>query len=348
MQSLKNDRLIKALDRQPVDRVPVWLMRQAGRYLPEYRLLRAREKNFLTFCKTPELAAEATLLPIKRYPLDAAIIFSDILTIPEAMKLGVYFDMERGIGPRLTYPVRTEAEVEKLFVPDPEQDLGYVLEAIRLSKKALDQTIPLIGFAGSPWTLATYMIEGGSSRHFSLINKMRYARPELLHQVLSVLTESIILFLKAQVKAGVDVVMLFDTWGGILSRKDYLVFSLFYMEKIIQALKSVVPTMIFTKNGGRFLKEIAKTGCSAISIDWLGDLTKAYKILRGKTALQGNLEPSVLYAKDKEINIQVESLFKALPEKTGYIFNLGHGMTPDIEPNKVSVLLEAVHRFGRQ
>ena len=354
---MNNTRLLKALAREPVDRAPMWLMRQAGRYLPEYQALRKTAKSFLTLCQTPELAARATMQPIERYDqLDAAILFSDILTVPDAMGLGLYF--EEGIGPRFRYPVQSEAAVKKLFVPDPVEKLGYVLETIKLTKHAmqarqsgqsgqsLGRTMPLIGFSGSPWTIAAYMIEGGPSKHFTMINRMRYARQDLLKQILSVLTNSLICYLNAQIAAGVDCVMIFDTWGGVLSDQDYETYSLSYLSTILASLNQKIPTILFTKNSGRSLEAMVKTGCSAVALDWTANIIQAQKTVGDRVALQGNIEPSILYGSKAAIENQVKNLFSGLNTKKGYIFNLGHGVYPDIDPEKVATLLSAVERFG--
>lgn len=344
---LENRRLLSALACQPVDRPPVWIMRQAGRYLPEYRALRQKAKDFLVLCKTPELACALTFQPIQRYPLDAAIIFSDILMIPDAMRLGLQFIPGR--GPVFRKTIQTQRDVENLPIPDPEESLGYVMEAIRLSKKALDNKVPLIGFAGSPFTVSTYMVEGGTSKHFTKIKKMLYSNPKLLNHLLSILTKSTILYLQAQIKAGVDAIMLFDTWGGILSKKDYLDFSLKYMTQIITELKkldSSIPVVIFTKNGGKHLVEISQAGCAGVGLDWTADLKKSREHLGDNVAIQGNLDPSVLYASDKKIESQVKDIVTLDATRSGYIFNLGHGIHPDVNPEKVLVMLSAVHKYG--
>lgn len=342
---LKNDRLLRALNLQPVDRPPVWLMRQAGRYLPEYRAVRKKAGDFMQLCRNPELACEVTLQPVERYPLDAAIIFSDILTIPDAMGLGLYFT--EGKGPQFAQPLREAKQIENLPIPDPEQSLGYVMDAIRLTRQQLNNRIPLIGFSGSPWTLATYMVEGGASRTFSIIKRMLYREPALLHRLLDKLAKSIVLYLRAQIAAGAQVLMLFDTWGGALSGKAYIEFSLHYMQKIIQGLKlqqdKPVPIILFTKNGGTWLESMAKSGCNAVGLDWQVDLAQAYARVGGQVALQGNLDPAILYAQPDVIVCRVADLMRNISGASGYIFNLGHGIPQDADPEHVAALIEAVH-----
>jgi len=345
--TLKNDRLLKALKREPVDATPVWIMRQAGRYLPEYRAVRAKAGAFMTLCKTPELACEVTLQPLERFDLDAAILFSDILTIPDAMGLGL--DFVEGEGPVFAHPVRTQADVDKLGTPDPEQDLGYVMDAVRLIKKTLQQRVPLIGFAGSPWTLATYMIEGHSSKEFRAIKKMAFNEPRMLHQLLETLARSVTLYLEAQIRAGVDVVMVFDTWGGILTPRDYQEFSLRYLQQIVEGLKHHdVPIILFTKNGGQWLESIANTGCQGVGLDWTVDIAQARERVGHQVALQGNMDPALLYAKPERIVQEVESILTAFGPHSGHIFNLGHGITPEVPPEHVKILVDAVHDLSRK
>lgn len=347
---LKNDRLIRALLRQPVDYTPVWIMRQAGRYLPEYRATRAKAGDFLTLCKTPELACEVTLQPLARYDLDAAIIFSDILTIPDAMGLGLFF--AEGEGPRFTAPIRSAMDVDKLPLPDPEIELRYVMDAIRLTRHELAQRVPLIGFSGSPWTLATYMVEGGSSKTFSMIKAMRYQQSAVLHRLLKHLAKSVTLYLNAQIAAGAQVLMLFDTWGGILTTHDYEEFSLQYMSEIMSGLNCThqeqpVPVVLFTKQGGGWLEAMAKSGCDAIGVDWTIDLNVARARVGDHVALQGNLDPAALYALPEEIQEQVKTILTAYGKGSGHVFNLGHGISQDISPEHVAVLVNAVHEFSR-
>ncbi|MCW8905489.1 uroporphyrinogen decarboxylase, partial [Sedimenticola sp.] len=278
MSSLKNDRFLRALLREPVDMTPVWMMRQAGRYLPEYRATRARAGSFMDLCMNPELACEVTLQPLERFPLDAAILFSDILTIPDAMGLGLYFT--EGEGPKFKNPVQDEAAVAALGVPDPEDDLGYVMEAVRTIRSELDGRVPLIGFSGSPWTLATYMVEGSSTKNFAKVKEMMFDRPDLMHSLLGKVAESVIGYLNAQIAAGAQAVMVFDTWGGVLSPRDYQLFSLAYMERIVQGLVREsegrkVPVILFTKGGGQWLDAMSRTGCDALGVDWTTDLADA-------------------------------------------------------------------------
>lgn len=346
MSHLKNDRLIRALLHQPVDQTPIWIMRQAGRYLPEYRATRAKAGDFLTLCKTPELACEVTLQPIHRYPLDAAIIFSDILTIPDAMGLGLYF--LEGEGPRFKHPLQTQHDIEKLCIPDVDKDLSYVSDAIRLVKKELAGKIPLIGFSGSPWTLACYMIENGASKDFHLIKKLMYQDPKLLHKLLTILSESVILYLNAQIAAGVDVVMLFDSWGGILSTECYQEFSLNYLSRIIAGLNQnakKIPIILFTKGGGLWLEQMSNSGCDAIGLDWTIDIGDARQRVGKKVALQGNLDPAVLLSNPETIQREAKKILKSYGSGSGHIFNLGHGISQHVPPEHVTVLVETVHDF---
>lgn len=348
---LVNNRLIKALNRQPVDRTPVWLMRQAGRYLPEYRKLREKAGDFLTLCKTPELACQITLQPIERFPLDAAIIFSDILTIPDAYGLGLHF--VEGEGPRFEKIVRNSTDVKTLPVIDPNVELRYVMDAIRATQQALANTIPLIGFSGSPWTLATYMVEGKASKQFDQIKRLLYKDPLLLHQLLEHISTSVIDYLHAQINAGVNAVMIFDTWGGILPREQYLKFSLHYMTIIVQNLKKKmhnntlpnVPIILFTKNGGQHLQEMAASGCDALGIDWMAKLSQARLLVGDQVALQGNLDPSALYGSKETLQTEVKNVLAEFGSGPGHIFNLGHGIHPDVDPDQVAVLIETVHEY---
>lgn len=346
MSPLKNDLLLRALLRQPVERTPVWMMRQAGRYLPEYRALRAEAGDFLTLCSTPDLACEITVQPIRRFPLDAAILFSDILTVPHAMGLGLYF--AEGEGPRFERPVRSAADVVKLGVPDVEDELGYVTEAVRRVRRELDGRVPLIGFAGSPWTVATYCVEGGGSKNHARIKGMLYGAPETLHRLLEVLTRATIDYLNAQVAAGAQALMVFDTWGGLLSPAAYREFSLAYMARIVEGLGREaegrrVPVILFTKGAGARLTEMADTGCDALGVDWTTDLAEARRLTADRVALQGNLDPSVLYAPPARIAEEVERVLASYGRGPGHVFNLGHGIHPDIDPAHVAAMLEAVH-----
>lgn len=344
---INNDRLLKALQREPHDCPPVWIMRQAGRYLPEYRATREKAGSFLNLCKTPELACEVTMQPLRRFDLDASIIFSDILTIPDAMGLGLYFT--EGEGPHFEKTIQTATDIQQLRSIDPETELRYVMDAIRLAKKEINQKVPLLGFSGSPFTLATYMVEGGASKQFTKIKKMLFCEPSLLQQLLQHLTKAIIDYLSAQIAAGVDVVMLFDTWGGILTTEDYQQFSLHYMKLIIQHLKQKynIPVILFTKGSGNWLIPIAESGCDAVGLDWTIDIATAKKQIGDKVALQGNLDPSVLYAEPKKIEQAVTEILKGYGKGYGHIFNLGHGIQQDTDPNSVTVLIETVHKYSK-
>jgi len=339
-----SDRILKALLRQPVDRTPAWIMRQAGRYLPEYREVRSKAKSFLTLCKTPELACKVTLQPLSRYDLDAAILFSDILTIPDAMGVGVQFDT--GHGPIISNPIRTQRDVAAIGLPDPEQDLKYVMDTIRLLRQELNST-PLIGFAGSPWTVATYMVEGGVSKNFSQIKSMLYNDAKLLHQLLDILSDATSLYLNAQIKAGAQVVMIFDSWGGVLTPDKYQEFSLQYISKIFSNLirehdGHIIPRIIYAKGCNHSLAELADSGCDAIGIDWTINIGDARKIVGDKVALQGNLDPCVLYGSPDIIQKEVSKVLNSYGEGTGHIFNLGHGIYPDVPIENVEIMLKAV------
>ena len=353
MNQLKNDRYLRALQCLPVDYTPIWMMRQAGRYLPEYRQLRAKAGDFMTMCQTPELACEATLQPLQRFDLDAAIIFSDILTIPDAMGLGLYF--ETGEGPKFKKTISCLNDITQLPVPDPEQSLTYVMDAIRLTKQELDGKVPLIGFSGSPWTLATYMVEGGSSRTFTKIKKMLYCEPKALHLLLEKLANSVALYLNAQIAAGAQSIMIFDTWGGALSHQSYRNFSLHYMQLIISQLKrgkksqnitSYIPVTLFTKGGGLWLDAISSSGCDAIGVDWTVDLNQIDQ--KGNIAIQGNLDPAILYANQETIASNVESVLAEFGHYNGHIFNLGHGIHQDIPIEHVQYLVDAVHKQSKR
>ena len=351
MSELKNDRLLRALLRQPVDVTPVWIMRQAGRYLPEYRAVREQAGDFKTLCTTPELACEVTLQPLRRFALDAAILFSDILTIPDAMGLGLYFT--EGEGPQFKKPVRTAADVAALPVPDPESELKYVMDAVRLIRRELHGQVPLIGFAGSPWTLATYMVEGGGSKDFGLVKSMMFDQPPLMHRLLDVLARTVTLYLNAQVAAGAQALMLFDTWGGVLTPRDYREFSLRYMERIVQGLTREhegrqVPVILFTKNGGQWLETMADSGADALGIDWTTDLGDARARVGRRVALQGNMDPSLLYASPERIRREVDTILASYGQGSGLVFNLGHGIHPHVNPDKVAVVVDAVHDLSRK
>ncbi|WP_444918809.1 uroporphyrinogen decarboxylase [Microbulbifer sp. JMSA003] len=348
---LKNDRFLRALLRQPVDRTPVWMMRQAGRYLPEYRASRAEAGSFMDLCRNTELACEVTLQPLERYPLDAAILFSDILTIPDAMGLGLYFS--EGEGPRFHKPLRTAADIEALEVVNSEKDLDYVMNAVSTIRRELNGRVPLIGFSGSPWTLATYMVEGGSSKDFARCKEMLYNRPELMHQLLTVLADSVTDYLNAQIRAGAQAVQIFDTWGGALSHSAYREFSLKYMQRILQGLiKEVdgrrVPAILFTKGGGQWLEAMADTGADALGLDWTTDIGSARARVGDKVALQGNLDPAVLYASPERIRTEVAAVLKSFGQGSGHVFNLGHGITPKVDPKHAGAMIEAVVELSAQ
>ena len=342
-----NDRLLRALRRRPVDATPVWLMRQAGRYLPEYRRVRERAGDFLTLCKTPELACEVSLQPIERYPLDAAIVFSDILTIPDAMGLGLGF--RENEGPYFSLPARDEAQINALRAPVPGEDLSYVTETIRLVRRELAGRVPLIGFSGSPWTLAAYMVEGRASRDFAVIKQMMFDRPALLERLLDVLAESVAAYLDAQIEAGADCVMIFDTWGGVLSGDRYLRFSLAPARRAIAKLKSRrdAPVILFTKGGGAWLEDMAAAGCDALGLDWTVNLADARRRVGAKVALQGNLDPVALFASEQVIRSETRRILQEFGAGPGHVFNLGHGVLQQTDPAKVAVLVDAVHGAGR-
>lgn len=342
---MKNDRLIKALLRQPVDRAPIWLMRQAGRYLPEYRALRAKTKDFFAFCQTPELACEVTLQPVNRFPLDAAIIFSDILTVPLAM--GCEIKMDEGRGPIAPNPIRTQKMIDALITTHALEKLEPVMQAIRMTKKALDNRMPLIGFAGSPWTVATYMIEGQSSKTFEKIKAMLFAAPMMLHALLEKITDVTIDYVNAQIIAGADVIMLFDSWGGVLSPVDYALFSLQYMKKIAEKITRVyqhqkIPLIFFSKGCGLYLEDIASSGCDAVGLDWTMDLARAKKSVGNRVALQGNLDPSVLFSTPEKIRLAAKNILEVYAGETGFVFNLGHGISKESPVDHVAALVDAV------
>ncbi|MBL1320963.1 MAG: uroporphyrinogen decarboxylase [Methylophaga sp.] len=350
MSELKNDRYLRALLRQPVDKTPVWVMRQAGRYLPEYREVRAKAGDFMTLCSTPDLACEVTLQPLRRFDLDAAIIFSDILTIPDAMGLGLHF--VAGEGPKFSNPITSAADIAKLGVPDMEDNLGYVMDAIRVTRREIDGKVPLIGFSGSPWTLACYMVEGGSSKDFAKVKGMLFDAPEQMHALLNVMADSVIAYLNAQIAAGAQSVMLFDTWGGALSTGNYQEFSLAYMQKIISGLTResdgrTVPVTMFTKGGGQWLELMAASGADAVGLDWTTDIGSARQRVGDKVTLQGNMDPCVLYASADRVEQEVASVLASFGKgETGHVFNLGHGIHPTIEPEKMKRLVDSVHRLS--
>lgn len=351
MTELKNDRFLKALLREPVDMTPVWMMRQAGRYLPEYRATREKAGDFLSLCKNPDLACEVTIQPLERFPLDAAILFSDILTIPDAMNLGLYFG--EGEGPRFERPIRRKEDVAALGIPDPEDDLGYVMNAVRVIRRELDGRVPLIGFSGSPWTLATYMVEGGSTKNFALSKGMMFEQPETMHMLLDKLAQSVIAYLNGQIAAGAQAVMIFDTWGGVLTPRDYREFSLRYMQQIIGGLNRQnegrkVPVILFTKGGALWLEDMANTGADALGLDWTIDIGDARARVGNRVALQGNLDPCVLYSSPGRIRDEVGTVLASYGNGSGHVFNLGHGIHPTIPPEHAAALVEAVHALSQR
>ncbi len=348
--NLSPHRLIRAFCRQPVDRTPIWIMRQAGRYLPEYRAARKKAGSFLTLCKTAELASEVSLQPLARFDLDAVIIFTDILTIPDAMGLGLYF--VEGEGPKFAKPIKTAADIRNLAIPDPMTELRYVCDAISLCRRELRDKVPIIGFSGSPWTLACYMLEGGSCREFKQIKTMLYQQPSLLHQLLNTLTLAIIQYLNAQLAAGAQVLMIFDTWGGLLTPSAYQTFSLNYMKKIISNLtreyqQQKIPIVLFTKGAGlSSLQKMADSGCDAIGLDWTVELGEARQYVGNQVALQGNMDPAVLYGSEEYIREEVSSILHSYGSNPGHVFNLGHGISPHTSTENVKFLVDTVHTLS--
>lgn len=351
MTPLKNDRFLRALQKEPVDYTPVWMMRQAGRYLPEYRASRANAGSFMDLCRNAEFACEVTLQPLRRFPLDAAILFSDILTIPDAMGLGLYF--EEGEGPRFRKPLDDDRAIEALPVLDAERDLPYVMEAVRTIRNALNGDVPLIGFSGSPWTLATYMIEGGSSKDFRKTKTLAYDRPEVMHLLLDKLAESVIDYLNAQIRAGAQAVQIFDTWGGVLPHASYQTFSLAPMRKIVSGLireheGRPVPVILFTKGGGQWLESMADTGATALGLDWTTSLADARRRVGERVALQGNMDPAMLRASPSRIREEVQRILAEYGAGSGHVFNLGHGITPDINPEHAGAFITAVQELSAE
>ncbi|MDC5573704.1 uroporphyrinogen decarboxylase [Acinetobacter baumannii] len=352
MTTLKNDRFLRALLREPVDTTPIWMMRQAGRYLPEYRETRSKAGDFLSLCKNTEFACEVTLQPLRRYNLDAAILFSDILTIPDALGLGLYF--ETGEGPKFHKTVRTEQDVANLPKLNAKADLDYVMNAVSTIRSALGGQVPLIGFSGSPWTLATYMVEGGSSKEFRFTKQMMYAQPEVLHALLDHLAYSVIDYLNAQIDAGAQAIQIFDSWGGALAHREYVEFSLNYMKKIIAGLQREkdgrrIPVIVFTKGGGQWLEPMITTGADALGLDWTTPLNTARTTVAGRVALQGNLDPAVLYGSAASIEKAVKAMLDdayANGEKTGYVANLGHGITQWVDPAQPKIFVDTVHEYS--
>ena len=349
----KNDTFLRALLRQPVDYTPVWLMRQAGRYLPEYCETRRRAGSFLQLCKSPSMACEVTLQPLARYDLDAAILFSDILTVPDAMGLGLYF--AEGEGPKFERPLREEWEIRALVAPDPNDHLRYVMDAVAEIRRALANSVPLIGFSGSPFTLACYMIEGGASDDFRRVKTLLYERPDLLHHVLAVTATAVTDYLNAQIEAGAQAVMIFDTWGGALSHRAYREFSLAYLQRIVQGLTrehdgQIVPSIVFTKGGGQWLEDIAAIGCDAVGLDWTTNLGQARQRVGDRVALQGNLDPMVLFASPEVVAAEAKRVlddFHSAGSGGGHVFNLGHGISQFTPPEHVISLVNTVHEHSR-
>lgn len=352
MTTLKNDRFLRALLREPIDTTPVWMMRQAGRYLPEYRETRATAGDFLSLCKNQDFACEVTLQPLRRYDLDAAILFSDILTVPDAMGLGLYF--EAGEGPRFHKTIRSEQDVAQLAKLNVESDLDYVMNAVKAIHQALNGQVPLIGFSGSPWTLATYMIEGGSSKDFRYSKEMLYRQPEVLHALLQHLADAVTDYLNAQINAGAQAVQIFDSWGGALAHREYQEFSLAYMQKIVSGLQRekngrCVPVIVFSKGGGQWLESMLATGADAFGLDWTTPLYTARQVVNGRASLQGNLDPAVLYGDDaivrKHVQLMIDDAYQN-GEKTGYVANLGHGITQWVNPSQPKILVDTVHEYS--
>jgi uroporphyrinogen decarboxylase len=344
----RNDVVLRALRREPTEYTPVWLMRQAGRYLPEYNATRARAGSFMQLCTTPALATEVTLQPLARYPLDAAILFSDILTVPDAMGLGLTFS--EGEGPRFERPLADEAAIARLESPDPER-LRYVFDAVAEIKRALGGSVPLLGFAGSPFTLACYMIDGGASADFTRTRRLLYARPELLHRVLSINAEAVAVYLAEQIRHGVDAVMIFDTWGGLLAAHSYLRFSLAYIERVLARLRELcgpgAPTIVYTKGGGQWVERIAACGCDAVGLDWTSDLARVRAAVGSRVAVQGNLDPLVLLATPVAIEAETRAVLDSAGLEPGHVFNLGHGIVPQTPPDHVATMIACVHEHSR-
>jgi len=348
---LANDVLLRALLREPTPYTPVWLMRQAGRYLPEYNATRAKAGSFLALAKTPSFATEVTLQPLERFPLDAAILFSDILTVPDAMGLGLAF--EAGEGPRFERPLRDERSILRLAAPDPAAELGYVLRAVSEIRRALGGRVPLIGFSGSPYTLACYMIEGGGSDDWRESKRLLYSRPDLMHRVLEVNTRAVTDYLNAQIEAGAQAVMIFDTWGGSLGYAAYETFSLAYIRKILSALTRQgegrrVPSIIFTKGGGQWLEAMAMSGCDAVGLDWTVDPAWARATVGSRVALQGNLDPAVLFAPQECVRDEARRTLDAFGAAPGHVFNLGHGIAQHTPVDAVAALVDEVRTYSRK
>lgn len=353
--TLLNDTFLRALRREPTDYTPIWLMRQAGRYLPEYNATRTRAGSFLGLAKNPDFATEVTLQPLERFPLDAAILFSDILTVPDAMGLGLSFAV--GEGPRFAHPVRTEQDVARLRVPDIGSTLGYVTDAVKAIRRALTdgqgrQRVPLIGFSGSPWTLACYMVEGAGSDDFRTVKSMLYARPDLMHRILEINAQAVAAYLNAQIEAGAQAVMIFDTWGGALADGIFQRFSLHYINAVVQGLVREhdgvrVPVITFTKGGGLWLEDIAACGVDAVGLDWTVNLGRARERVGSRVALQGNLDPTVLFAPPEAVRAQARAVLDSYGNHPGHVFNLGHGISQFTPPEHVAELVDEVHRYSR-
>ena len=347
---LKNDLYIRALLRQPTDRTPIWVMRQAGRYLPEYRQIRAQAGSFMNLCTNPELACEVTMQPLRRFPLDAAILFSDILTIPDAMGLGLYF--AEGEGPKFEKVIKSAADVQQLKRPDPATSLAYVMDAVALIRKTLDGDVPLIGFSGSPWTLATYMVEGGSSKAFAKIKRMIYGDPQTAHLLLDKLADAVIDYLNAQIESGAQAVQIFDTWGGVLAPEMFRSFSLQYLEKIVNGLHrsydgKTIPVVLFCKGCNSHLEALADTGCDGLGVDWTMTLAEARSRVGKRVSLQGNLDPAIMLTNPEIIESQVRATLASYGKGSGHVFNLGHGITPEVDPHHMTVLTESVHQHSQ-
>ncbi|MGL1833672.1 uroporphyrinogen decarboxylase [Rhodocyclaceae bacterium SMB388] len=350
MSRLANDTFLRALMREPTEYTPIWLMRQAGRYLPEYCETRRRAGSFLQLCKNKDLACEVTLQPLARYDLDAAILFSDILTVPDAMGLGLYF--AEGEGPRFERPLRDEWEIRNLSVPDPHAELQYVMDAVSEIRRALDGNVPLIGFSGSPWTLACYMVEGGSSSDYRKVKSLAYSRPDLMHHILSVTADAVTAYLNAQIESGAQAAMVFDSWGGVLSEAAYHAFSLPYLKRVVDGLIREndgrrVPSIVFTKGGGLWLESIAALGSDAVGLDWTMDIGRARALVGDRVALQGNLDPNVLFAPSDVVASEARKVLDAFGPHPGHVFNLGHGISQFTPPESVSVLVDTVHEHSR-
>ena len=348
---LQNDRFLRALRREPTDTTPIWVMRQAGRYLPEYRATRTRAGSFMGLAQHPEFACEVTLQPLARFDLDAAILFSDILTVPDAMGLGLTF--AQGEGPQFARPVRTAADISRLAVPDMDGELRYVMDAVRLIRRELHGRVPLIGFSGSPWTLACYMVEGQGSKDFATLKALCWNEPKLAHQLLDTLAQAVVAYLIAQAAAGAQALMVFDTWGGLLGPAPFREFSLRTMARVVEALQAsehsrALPVILFSKGAGAHLAALADTGCAALGVDWTMDLADARRAVDGKVALQGNLDPAILRASPEVIRREARAVLDSYGNHPGHVFNLGHGITPEVDPELVKVLVDEVHAYGQR